>query len=69
MAFINNHNLGRYWPVLGPQQTLYVPGVWIQPKCQLNKIIIFEQDKAPLENPIVKLIPYPILDGPTPNST
>jgi beta-galactosidase len=42
---VNGHNLGRYWHV-GPQQTLYVPGVWLN-KGE-NKIVIFEQlnDKA-----------------------
>jgi hypothetical protein len=26
LAFINGFNLGWYWPELGPQQTLYIPG-------------------------------------------
>jgi beta-galactosidase len=45
IVFMNGHNLGRYWHV-GPQQTLYVPGVWLN-KGE-NKIVIFEQlnDKA-----------------------
>jgi beta-galactosidase len=45
IVFVNGHNLGRYWHV-GPQQTLYVPGVWLN-KGE-NKIVIFEQlnDKA-----------------------
>jgi hypothetical protein len=51
---------------MGPQKTLYVPGVWIRPKCQLNTLIIFEQDKAPLNNPIVQLISEPNINGPTP---
>ena len=25
MAWVNGFNLGRYWPVVGPQLTLYVP--------------------------------------------
>ena len=40
IVFVNGINLGRYWKV-GPQQTLYLPG------CYLNKgkndIVIFEQ--------------------------
>ena len=40
IVFVNGHNLGRYWHV-GPQQTLYVPGVWLN-KGE-NKIVIFEQ--------------------------
>jgi beta-galactosidase len=40
IIFINGKNIGRYWCV-GPQQTLYIPGVWL--KKGENKIIIFEQ--------------------------
>lgn len=40
IVFVNGHNLGRYWYV-GPQQTLYLPGVWLN-KGE-NKIVIFEQ--------------------------
>ena len=39
IIFVNGKNLGRYWNV-GPQQTLYLPGVWL--KKGLNKIMIFE---------------------------
>lgn len=28
-VWINGHNLGRFW-YIGPQQTLYVPGVWLK---------------------------------------
>jgi len=40
IVFVNGHNLGRYW-YIGPQQTLYVPGVWL--KKGRNEIFIFEQ--------------------------
>jgi len=40
IVFINGINLGRYWQV-GPQQTLYLPGVWL--KKGENEIMIFEQ--------------------------
>lgn len=40
IIFINGINIGRYWQV-GPQQTLYIPGVWL--KKGENKITIFEQ--------------------------
>ena len=29
VAFINGHNLGRYWE-LGPQETLYLPAPWLR---------------------------------------
>jgi beta-galactosidase len=40
IVFVNGHHLGRYWNV-GPQQTLYLPGVWLNKGN--NDIVIFEQ--------------------------
>ncbi|MBL3655886.1 glycoside hydrolase family 35 protein [Fulvivirga sediminis] len=40
IVFVNGHNLGRYWKV-GPQQTLYVPGCWLNEGD--NTIVVFEQ--------------------------
>ncbi len=40
IVFVNGHNLGRYWHV-GPQQTLYLPGIWLN-KGE-NKVVVFEQ--------------------------
>jgi beta-galactosidase len=42
IVIVNGHNLGRYWHI-GPQQTLYCPGVWL--KKGKNDIVIFEQIK------------------------
>ena len=48
LAFVNGVNLGRYWPVEGPQETLYVPGAYLMKDCQYsNEIILFEQDHPP----------------------
>ena len=47
VAFINNVNLGRYWPAVGPQKTLYVPATAL--KEGLNDIILFEIDAAPAD--------------------
>ncbi|XP_047528127.1 CAD protein isoform X2 [Vanessa atalanta] len=41
--FVNGHNLGRYWPKVGPQVTLYIPGVWLRPAPAQNSIKILEQ--------------------------
>ncbi|KAM9079567.1 beta-galactosidase-1-like protein 3 isoform 2-T2 [Megaptera novaeangliae] len=41
-VFINGRNLGRYWNI-GPQETLYLPGAWLQP--ENNEIIVFEKKK------------------------
>jgi beta-galactosidase len=42
IVIVNGHNLGRYW-YIGPQQTLYCPGVWL--KKGRNEIVVFEQLK------------------------
>jgi len=57
VVFVNGHNLGRFWNV-GPQQTLYVPGVWL--KKGKNEIRVFEQyGKAPVRK--LKAIEEPVL--------
>ncbi|XP_057605433.1 beta-galactosidase-1-like protein 2 [Hippopotamus amphibius kiboko] len=45
VVFINGQNLGRYWNI-GPQETLYLPGPWLQPG--LNEIVVFEEFKSNL---------------------
>ena len=58
IVFVNGHNLGRYWQV-GPQQTLYLPGAWLN-KGE-NKIVIFEQlNDAPHAE--LKTLSTPILE-------
>lgn len=59
IVFVNGKNIGRYWSKVGPQLTLYVPGVWL--KKGKNSIQIFEQindtDKQEISS-----IKTPILD-------
>lgn len=57
IIYINGKNIGRYWHV-GPQQTLYIPGVWL--KKGENKIVIFEQlnEEPKME---VRTVEIPIL--------
>ena len=38
VLFVNGHNAGRYWH-LGPQRSLYVPGVWLKHE---NEIVVFD---------------------------
>lgn len=57
IVLVNGHNLGRYWHI-GPQQTLYCPGVWL--KKGKNEIVIFEQIQDGIR-PLVGL-KTPILD-------
>ncbi|HEY3862637.1 MAG TPA: beta-galactosidase family protein [Verrucomicrobiae bacterium] len=47
IVLVNGHNLGRYWQI-GPQQTLYLPGVWL--KKGRNEIVVFEQLKDGVHN-------------------
>lgn len=58
IVFINGHNLGRYWKI-GPQQTLYVPGCWLNRG--KNYIEIFEQQND-IRQYFVSAINTPILD-------
>jgi beta-galactosidase len=58
IVFVNGHNLGRYWSV-GPQQTLYLPGVWL--KNGDNDIVIFEQLNDVCQSGI-SCISTPVLD-------
>ncbi|XP_018373039.1 PREDICTED: beta-galactosidase [Trachymyrmex cornetzi] len=40
VAFVNGHNLGRYWPLVGPQITLYIPAPYLREG--ENELIILE---------------------------
>lgn len=61
-AFINGINLGRYWPVTGPQVTLYLPGVYLRPHPEENQLLLFETEEAP-PNRTVTLVNKPYLDA------
>ncbi|KAM4827951.1 beta-galactosidase-1-like protein 2 [Thomomys bottae] len=55
VVFINGQNLGRYWNI-GPQETLYLPGVWLNKG--INQVIIFEEMTA---GPVVQSTDIPYL--------
>ncbi|MDR1707984.1 MAG: beta-galactosidase [Prevotella sp.] len=57
IIFINGINIGRYWKV-GPQQTLYIPGVWL--KKGENEIVIFEQQNDKIHSE-VRTVKVPVL--------
>ena len=40
VVFVNGHNIGRYWEI-GPQYSLYVPGIWLHKG--KNSIWIFDE--------------------------
>lgn len=51
IAFVNGFNLGRYWPVTGPQITLYVPKEILT--SGTNKIVLIELQKAPNNGTVI----------------
>jgi beta-galactosidase len=57
MVWVNGYNIGRFWKI-GPQQALYMPGVWLR-KGE-NEIVILDLEK-PTEAAITG-IANPILD-------
>ncbi|XP_059488990.1 beta-galactosidase [Neocloeon triangulifer] len=46
IAFINGFNLGRFWPRVGPQRTLYLPGNLLNAN-SVNRLVIIEFDRVP----------------------
>ncbi|EDV41992.1 uncharacterized protein Dana_GF17225 [Drosophila ananassae] len=45
IVFVNGENLGRYWPLVGPQITLYVPSPLL--KVGSNRIVVVEYQQTP----------------------
>ncbi len=63
LAYVNGHPLGRFWEI-GPQQTLYTPGCWLNEGA--NEIVIF--DILGPVNPIIAGLAQPLLDTLRPSS-
>ncbi|XP_012282685.1 beta-galactosidase [Orussus abietinus] len=59
IAFVNGHNLGRYWPLAGPQITLYVPAPYLRKG--LNELVLLELEYVPITRKI-KFQPTPNLN-------
>lgn len=59
IVFVNGHNLGRFWNA-GPQQTLYLPGCWLQEG--KNTIVVFDQlNRVPQTE--ISGVTKPVLDN------
>lgn len=70
IAFLNEYNLGRYWPIVGPQVTLYAPSTYFQSNNEWNSIALFELEYAPCDDSsscTISFVKDPILNGTTPN--
>lgn len=50
LIFVNGFNLGRYWPLVGPQITLYLPKEVLREG--ENSITLIELQRAP-ENGVI----------------
>ena len=60
-VWLNGRPLGRMWNI-GPQRTLYVPGVWLKPRN--NEAIVL--DLLGLKRPMLSARREPILDAAPP---
>lgn len=58
LVWVNGHGLGRYWEI-GPQQTLYLPGCWLNQG--ENEIIVF--DLASPQVNTIEGLRHPILNA------
>jgi beta-galactosidase len=57
VVWVNGHHLGRFWNI-GPQQTMYVPGVWL--KKGRNEVVVLDlYGDGPSE---LRTLDRPILD-------
>ena len=66
-AFVNGFNLGRYWPVVGPQITLFVPANVLSISQNPASVVLLELDSAPCEFPencYVEFVSTPSINGP-----
>ena len=65
-VFLNGINLGRYWPVIGPQVTLFVPVTVLGLQPTTVSVMVFELDGAPCESPetcFVEFASTPSING------
>jgi beta-galactosidase len=59
IMYVNGIHIGRYWPLAGPQMTMYIPKDLL--KSGTNVIVIIEYQKAPLDG-LVTFTDTPQLD-------
>ncbi|WP_053058242.1 beta-galactosidase [Pedobacter sp. BMA] len=64
MVWVNGHNIGRFWKI-GPQQTMFVPGVWL--KKGINEIIVLDLE-VPIQSTMMGL-KRPVVDKIVPDAS
>ena len=63
VLLVRGRTLGRYWPLAGPQRTLYLPAPWLARGA--NELCVFELERSPdARAPALSLLDRPILDAP-----
>jgi len=67
-VFINGFNVGRYWPVAGPQITLYVPAGLLKAPPESNQIVLVELESSsssrdPVTMNTIEFVDKPLLNG------
>lgn len=71
VAFLNGFPLGRYWPVMGPQVTLYIPQQTVsfgrQPLA-INTLVLFELERDARPCLSVYITDKHIINGTTPGN-
>ena len=68
VVFVNGFNVGRYWPIAGPQQTLYIPASVLSPNQKTSSLVVLELDDAPCDFPetcYVRFMTDPVVNGST----
>lgn len=64
MVWVNGHNIGRFWKI-GPQQTLFLPAVWL--KTGKNEVIVFDLEGP--KSPMLAGLDKPILNQVNPDES
>jgi len=59
-VWVNGRNLGRFWKI-GPQQTLFLPGVWL--KKGANEVVVLDEGPLGSVVPTIQGLDVPILDA------
>ena len=66
---MNGFNLGKYWPKVGPQLTLYAPAALFKKYPEENRLTLFELETAPCTNGTqceVQFVKEHVLNATTP---
>ena len=66
---MNGFNLGRYWPKVGPQLTLYAPKGLFKKYPEENRLTLFELEHAPCISGMqceIQFVKVHVLNGTTP---